>query len=86
MSLNLDLDENTQYIKQGSDMWHSIRKKVRVTGSTLRNAIGLDTLAKQKDHFYEKVLGRTPPPTTPQLQKMFDHRRKNEVNAISTLV
>ena len=27
MSLNLDLDENTQYIKQGSDMWHSIRKK-----------------------------------------------------------
>ena len=86
MSLNLDLDENTQYIKQGSDMWHSIRKKARVTGSTLRNAIGLDTLAKQKDHFYEKVLGRTPPPTTPQLQKMFDHGRKNEVNAISTLV
>ena len=67
MSLDLQLDANTQYIKQGSDMWHSMRNKARVTGSTLRNAIGLNTLAKQKDHFYEKVLGRTPPPTTPNV-------------------
>ena len=85
-TINLDEDTNTQYIKQGSTMWHEMRKKARVTGSTLGRAIGLDTLIKQKDHFHEFVIGRTPPLPTPQLQKLFDHGKKNEVNAISTLI
>ena len=67
-AMNLNEDANTQYIKQGSTMWHEMRKKARVTGSTLRTAIGLDTLVKQKDHFHQFVIGRTPPPPTPELQ------------------
>ena len=85
-AINLNEDANTQYIKQGSLMWHDMRKKARVTGSTLRMAIGLDTLVKQKDPFHQFVIRRTPPPPTPQLQKHFDHGKKNEINAISTLI
>ena len=85
-TMNLNGDANTQYKKQGSTMWHEMRTKGRVTGSTLRTAIGLDTLVKQKDHFHQFVIGRTPPPPTPELQRLFDHGKKNEVNAISTLI
>ena len=67
-TMNLNEDANTQYIKQGSTMWHEMRKKGRVTDSTLRTAISLDTLVKQKDHFHQFVIGRTPPPPTPELQ------------------
>ena len=32
-----------------------IRKQARITGSTLNSGIGLDTLQKQKQHFYVHV-------------------------------
>ena len=57
-----------------------------VTGSTIYTALGLDTLTKQKEHHYIHVRGRNPPPTPPDLQKLFDHGTKNEVNAIATLI
>ena len=62
------------------------RKKARVTGSTLRTVIGLDTLTKQKEHFHVHINGREPPPPSPQLQQLFDHGKKNEVNAFTTVV
>ena len=85
-AVNLDEERNSQYIKQGTDLWHQQRAKARVTGSTLRSAIGLDTLTKQKEHFYVHVNGRQPPPPSPQLQQLFDHGKKNEVNAVATIV
>ena len=83
---DLDIPENMQFIKQRSDKWFDLRKKYRVTGSTLNSAIGLDTLQKQKKHHYVHVRGRKPPPIHPDLQKKFDHGTKNEVNATSTLI
>ena len=83
---NLDDDSNMQFIKQRSDKWFQLRKKYRVTGSTLNTAIGLDTLQKQKEHHYIHVRGRKPPPTPPDLQKKFDHSTRNEVNATATLI
>ena len=62
------------------------RKKARVTGSTLHTAIGLDILTKQKDHFHVHINGREPPLPSAQLQKLFDHGKKNEVNTFATLV
>ena len=87
VSLMLDLtcEENSQYIKQGSTLWHEIRSSARVTGSTMRTAIGLETLTKQKEHFHVKVVGREPLPPSAELQKMFDHGKQNEVNATATL-
>ena len=83
---DLDIPENMQFIKQWLDKWFDLRKKYRVTGSTLNSAIGLDTLQKQKEHHYVHVHGRKPPPIHPDLQKKFDHGTKNEVNTTSTLI
>ena len=85
-AVDLENDDNSHYVKQGSEKWFQMRKLSRVTGSTLRASIGLDTLAKQKEHYYVHITGRIPPPPTPQLQKLFDHGKKNEVNGVGTIV
>ena len=54
---NLDDDSNMQFIKQRSDKWFQLRKNYRITGSSLKMAIGLDTLQKQKEHHYIHVHG-----------------------------
>ena len=84
--MDLDDEDNVQFVKQRSKKWFEIRSKARITGSTMYAALGLDTLAKQKEHHYIHVRGRKPPPTPPDLQKLFDHGTKNEVNAIATLI
>ena len=73
LTMDLNCEENSQYIKQGSTMWHDLCSNAQVTGSTLHNAVGLDTLSKQKEHFHVHVIGRKPLPPSPDLQKMFDH-------------
>ena len=87
VSLTMDLtcEENFQYIKQGSTLWHEMCSSVRVTGSTMCSAVGLETLTKQKKHFHVNVIGRQPLPPSPELQKKFDHGKQNEVNAMATL-
>ena len=75
-AVDLENDDNSHYVKQGSKKWFQMHKLSRVTGSTLRASIGLDTLAKQKEHYYVHITGRIPPPPTPQLQKLFDHGKK----------
>ena len=53
--LDIENDTNIQFIKQCSPEWFQIRKQARFTGSTLNSGIGLDTLQKQKQHFYVHV-------------------------------
>ena len=84
--MNLEDASNVQFVKQRSEEWFKLRKKARVTGSSLNAAIGLDMLQKQKEPHYTHVRGRQPSPVTEELQKKFDHRTKNEVNAIATLI
>ena len=85
---NVDLRDisNSQFIKQGTTAWHNVRKCVRVTGSTLCKAIGLDTLSAQKVHHSVYVQKKDPPSVTPQVQKMMEYGSKNEVNGLATLV
>ena len=45
---DLDQDCNMQFIKQRSDKWFEVRKRYRVTGSSLNTALGLDTLQNKK--------------------------------------
>ena len=85
MSVDLTIEENSQDIKQGLGLWHEQRSCARVTGSSLRNAIGLDTLMKQKEHHHINVVGRQAPPPDAELQKKFDHGKENEVHATATL-
>ena len=84
--MDLDSEENYQFVKQRTNKWFALRKEARVTGSTLNSAIGLDMLSKQKEHHYVHVHGRKPPPIPVSLQKKFDHGTKNEINATATLV
>ena len=86
MVLDIDKEENYQYIKQRTTECFKIRKNTRVTGSTLNKALGLDTLLKQKERHYVFVRGRQEPPVSRELQKMFDHGTRNKINAIATLV
>ena len=85
MSVDLTIEENSQYIKQGSGLWHEQRSSARVTGSTLRNAIGLDTLMKHKEHHHIHVVSQQAPPPDAELQKKFDHGKDNEVHTTATL-
>ena len=86
MYMDLDRDENSQFVKQRSNKWFALRKQARVTGSTLNSVLCLDMLAKQKDHHYVYVHRRKPPPVSAALQKKFDYGTKNKINTTSTLI
>ena len=88
VSKHIDLSEecNSEYIKQGTPQWHNIRKKSRLTGSTMYAAIGLDTLSKQKEHYYTYVCERSSPSPDSLLSQRLKHGSENEVNIIATLI
>ena len=84
--INLQDTSNCQYIKQRTVEWEVLKSTARVTGSTLNAAIGLDTLARQKQHHYEFVCGHGRCVTDPHVQQCLKHGSDNEVNIITTLV
>ena len=67
--MDLDKEENIQFVKQHSVKWFDLCKQARITGSIFNSAIGLDTLSKQKEHPYVNVHGRKPAPIPAVLQK-----------------
>ena len=73
------------YIKQGSDLWFQNRNLALVTGSSCFDVLGLNTLAAQKTHYDHYVL-KKPKEITPETQAYFDHRNKNEINAVASIV
>ena len=88
LSQNFDLDapENTDLIKQRTEKWFTIRKKAKITGSTLYNALGLSSLADLKQHHYQFVKKRSPPPFPPEVQKRLKYGKENEKNALATVI
>ena len=78
LSQNFDLDapENTDLIKQRTEKWFTIRKKAKITGSTLYNALGLSSLADLKQHHYQFVKKRSPPPFPPEVTKTSEVRSR----------
>ena len=88
VSLHMDLeaDENIIYCSQGGELWHKLRKKSRLTGSSMHHALGLDTLKVEKEHVNVHVKGCPKPDVTPEVQKYLDFGSKNEINAMATLM
>ena len=84
----LNLEDRNHYplVKQGSDAWLQLRKKARLTGSTMYKALGLETLKAQKEHFDVHVKGKQAKTVTPEVQCMMDYGTENEIHAIATLV
>ena len=51
---DLNLTDNSSYVKQHSSKWHVLCNSTMVTGSTLGKAIGLQTLKQQKEYYQVK--------------------------------
>ena len=83
---NLELPENSDIIKQRSPEWFTLRKKAKVTGSTLYKALGLESLAHLKSHHYEFVKKRTPPDFPPDVKLCLQYGQENEKHVVATLV
>ena len=54
-SIPENLRTNARFIKQRSEEWFELRKRFKVTGSSLYGALGLDLLKNQQAHF-DKVV------------------------------
>ena len=73
---------NSSVIKQHSQMWHELRSKASVTGSSWYRSIGLSTLKEMKEQHDKSHLK----PISPELQTCFDYGNANEINGAATLV
>ena len=82
---DLNLPENTDLIKQRSDLWFHVRKKAKVTGSTLFNALGLGTLANLKSHHYQFVKKRSPPEFPDDVKARLQYGQDNEKHGIANI-
>ena len=83
---NLDLPENTDIIKQRSEKWLDVRKKAKVTGNTLYNALGLSLLGDLKQHHYQFLKKRSPPPFSDEVKKRMKYGQENEKNALAAVI
>ena len=85
-----DLPENVKHesrlTKQRSENWFELRKTVRLTGSTLFEGIGLDTLKNQLKH-YDKVVKKKEcqEELSDEVKKRMEHGTVSEIHAIATL-
>ena len=64
----------------------SSEKKSKSAGSTMFNALGLESLKVEKEHMYVYVKSRPPKDVDPEVQKYLDFGIANEIHAVSTLV
>ena len=51
-STTVEDDSNTQFCSHRSEIWHKLRSKARITGSSMFRALGFNTLKEEKEHFY----------------------------------
>lgn len=78
--------KDTRQIKQGTDAWFQTRKTAKVTGSTMYNALGLDGLQKQKDHFDTVICGLPEKTVSEKTKEFLSYGTENEPNATATFV
>jgi hypothetical protein len=78
-------DVEPAHIKQRSHRWHDLRKKGRVSGSTLFKALGLENLKQQQEHF-DKVMKGIDKPVNEETRALFEYGTAQEINAVATLV
>ena len=83
---DLSLPTNFDIIKQRSPEWFDLRKKAKVTGSSLYKALGLDSLSLLKQHHYKFVKKRPPKDFSPEVQLRLQYGQENEKHAVSTLI
>ncbi|XP_053406396.1 uncharacterized protein LOC128559213 [Mercenaria mercenaria] len=76
---------NVSIIKQRTTIWHEERNKMKVTGSSIFQAIGCDTLKSQKEHFGKVVNGMQPMKSSDIQQQAMQHGTESEIHQIATM-
>ena len=84
--VDLKNEANSDLIKQRTPEWEVLRKSCRVTGSTLHKALGLDGLARQKEHHHTFLCGRSESVLSSEIKKRMEHGTNNEKNILATLI
>ena len=84
--IDLEDEANTQFCSQRSEIWHRLRSKARITGSSMFRTLGFDTLKEEKEHCYVYCKGRPPKDFTPEVQRYIQFGCENEIHAILTFV
>ena len=77
--MDLNITDNSSYVKQHSAEWHVQCNSAMVTGSTLGKVIGLQTLKEQKEYYQMKFKNKKQV-ISPELRKILDHGIENEVH------
>lgn len=77
------LSNNIHFVKQRSNLWHTVRSQGRLTASTMYNALGLRDLPKQRSHFRQYVLKHAPKKFKPDEQAAIDFGSRHEVKRIT---
>ena len=86
MSKKYDLLGTFSFLaKQRSPEWHQLRKRAKVTGSTLYNAIGLRTTTDHRKHYKQFILGQESVFTDDVRAKM-QHGTDHEVDGVATIL
>lgn len=77
--------QDSNIIKQRSEIWHQLCNDSWVTGSTIFRALGLDTL-KQQQQYYDKVYKGVEKPVSEHISSLFEYGTTQEINALGSLV
>ena len=77
--------KSTREIQRRSDVWLEMRKSAMVTGSTIYGEIGLDGLAKQKEHFEKVICGLPEREKSDKTKEFLQYGTDNEQNATATI-
>lgn len=78
---NMDMVTKPLEVKQGSELWLTMRKFARVTGSTMYHALGLESFDCMKKHFQAYVKG-IPHVFKDDVKAMMEYGKRNEVLCI----
>ena len=80
--VDLKNEANSDLIKQRTPEWEVLCKSCRVTGSTLHKVLGLDGLARQKEHHHTFLCGHSETVLSPEIKKKMEHGTNNEKNIL----
>ena len=67
---------DTRRVKQRSDEWFKLRKSAVVTGSTIFQALGLDSLKQQREYFDVTICGKEKTKVTEEVQGYMERKMR----------
>ena len=82
---DLNITDNSSYVKQHSAEWHVLHDSAMVTGSTLGKVISLQTLKEQKE-YHQMNFKNKKQVTSLELRKILDHGIENKVHIFLILL